>query len=135
MYINHCPAIRPFSSRKRILRAMTNGDITPGENIVDEAADVERRLAHIRDLIILAEAKEAVRDTDGSQESQVTQEEKVDAEGDGNGLSEVLIYLFGVYVMGEKIENASNTFCLWKHHVNLLLQSFRFRRKPGSSSV
>ncbi|CAB3989469.1 Hypothetical predicted protein, partial [Paramuricea clavata] len=83
-------------ARKRILRAMTNGDITPGENIVDEAADVERRLAHIRDLIILAEAKEAskeaAKDTDGSQESLVTQEEKVDAEGDGdgNGLSEAL---------------------------------------------
>ncbi len=74
---------------------MTNGDITGSENIVDEAADVEKRLAHIRELITLAEAKEAAKDTDGSNESQVTQEEKVGRDV-GNVLSEVPIYfLFG----------------------------------------
>jgi hypothetical protein len=29
----------------------------------------------------------------------------------------------------------NNIFCLWKHHVNILLQSFNSIRKPGSSSV
>ena len=72
---------------------MTNGDLTPGDNIVDEAADVERRLANIRELIMIAEAKEAARDTVGSKESQVTQEDKVVVANDvgvvGNGLNEV----------------------------------------------
>ena len=74
---------------------MTNGDLTPDDNIVDEAADVERRLANIRELIIIAEAKEAARDTVGSKESQVTQEDKVVVANDvgvvGNGLNEVFV--------------------------------------------
>ena len=75
---------------------MTNGDLTPGDNIVDEAADVERRLANIRELIMIAEAKEGARDTVGSKESQVTQEDKVvvaasDVGVVGNGLNEVFV--------------------------------------------
>ena len=74
---------------------MTNGDLTPDDNIVDEAADVERRLANIRELIIIAEAKEAARDTVGSKESQVTQEDKVVVANDvgvvGNSLNEVFV--------------------------------------------
>lgn len=87
--------LNPSCCRKRILRAMTNGDLTPGDNIVDEAADVERRLANIRELIMIAEAKEATRDTVGSKESQLTQEDKVVVANDvgvvGNGLNEVFV--------------------------------------------
>lgn len=55
---------------------MTNGDLIPSENTVDEAADVERRLAHIRELIAAAEVKEAAKSTDGSKETRVTTHEE-----------------------------------------------------------
>lgn len=82
---------------------MTNGDLTPGDNIVDEAADVERRLANIRELIVVAETKEAAKDTNGSKDSQVIQEDKVVVANVagvvGNGLNEVfMFFLFLGYV-------------------------------------
>lgn len=77
---------------------MTNGDLTPGDNIVDEAADVERRLANIRELIVVAETKEAAKDTNGSKDSQVIQEDKVVVANVagvvGNGLNEVFMFFF-----------------------------------------
>ena len=82
---------------------MTNGDLTPGDNIVDEAADVERRLANIRELIVVAEAKEAAKDANESKESEVIQEDKVvvpnDAKVVGNGLNEVFRLLFCFWVL------------------------------------
>lgn len=84
-----------FSHRKRILRAMTNGDITPDEDIVDEAADVEKRLSYIRELISLEEAKEAAKDTGGSAEIQ--EEKEVHC---GNAMRQVFKYLlFGICVL------------------------------------
>ena len=75
---------------------MTNGDLTPGDNIVDEAADVERRLAHIRELITLAEAKEAAaRDIEEHKGNQTKKEEK---DGVGDVLKEVFLFLFSFEV-------------------------------------
>ena len=77
---------------------MTNGDLTPGDNIVDKAADVERRLANIRELIVVAEAKEAAKDANESKESEGIQEDKVVVPNDAkvvvNGLNEVFRLLF-----------------------------------------
>lgn len=88
---------------------MTNGDLTPGDNIVDEAADVERRLANIRELIVVAETKEAAKDTNGSKDSQVIQEDKVVVANVagvvGNGLNEVFMFFFVFGVRG--------LFCFW----------------------
>ena len=96
---------------------MTNGNLTPGDNIVDEAADVERRLANIRELIVVAEAKEAAKDANESKKSEVIQEDKVvvqedkvvvqedkvvvpnDAKVVGNGLNEVFMLLFYFWVL------------------------------------
>ena len=70
---------------------MTSGDTATSENIVDEASDVEKRLEHIRKLIMSAEAKEAAKGIDGSKQNPVSQEEKI--EGDSNGASEVSMYI------------------------------------------
>ncbi|XP_028407750.1 tudor domain-containing protein 5-like isoform X2 [Dendronephthya gigantea] len=64
-------------ARKRILRAMTNVDLIPSEDTVDEAADVERRLLHIRELIAAAEIREAAKGTEGSKETRVAQQDNV----------------------------------------------------------